>query len=275
MKAKVEGCRSLLMKISLLGTKLQQVVYEEGSRDGPEARRHAGLALMLSPVAKAYASDEAWNIATLAIQVHGAIGYMRDLPLEQYVRDIKVLTIWEGTNYIQSQDLVRDKLGFGRQSLVLQHFEEDVRAFLAGVDAHPDLAREYERVELALRAVLETMAWVRRQADDGELLKISQFCTRILQMFGDLLAAWGLLEAAAVADRVLREPAIDDARRDFCRGKLKTMRFFVYNLLPRLFNNRDIIADSDNALVEMQSAEFAYAGGAGRWGGRNSRCGAP
>jgi acyl-CoA dehydrogenase len=71
MKAKVEGCRSLLLKISVLGTKLQQVVYEQGSRDGAEARRYAGLALMLSPVAKAYASDEAWNIATLAIQVHG------------------------------------------------------------------------------------------------------------------------------------------------------------------------------------------------------------
>jgi acyl-CoA dehydrogenase len=262
MRAKVEGCRALVMKISLNGSKLQQALFQQRSREEPDLKRYAGLALMYSPIAKAYVSDEAWNIATAAIQVHGAVGYMRDLPLEQYARDIKILTIWEGTNYIQAQDLVRDKLGFGRQSLVLQHLEEEVRVFLRGLGERSLLAPEYDRLALALDAVLATMRWVKEQSDAGALLPISQFCTRILQMFGDLIAAWGLLEAAAVAERRLSEVGGADSRRAFYLGKIKTMQFFYYNLLPRLFSNREIIADSGRACVRLDDAEFGFTGAA-------------
>jgi acyl-CoA dehydrogenase len=263
MRAKVEGCRALLAKISMHGTCLQQLTSRGISRDEPQAKRHGGLALTFAPIAKAYVSDEAWNIATLAIQVHGALGYLKDLPLEQYARDIKILTIWEGTNYIQSQDLVRDKLGFGRQSLALQHFEEDLRGFLAGVDAHPELAAEYGRLTQALDSVLATMKWVTEQADAGQLLKISQFCTRVLQMFGDLMAAWGLLEAAAAANRLLKAGGADEAKRAFYSGKIKTMRFFVYNILPRLFSNHEVILNADQSYMQLDDAEFGYPGGAG------------
>ncbi len=262
MRAKVEGCRALLAKISLNGTRLQQLTFALKSREDEEAKRYAELALLYSPIAKAYVSDEAWNIVTLAIQVHGALGYLRETPLEQYARDIKILTIWEGTNYIQSQDLVRDKLGFGRQSLTLMHFEQEVRAFLATADQHPDLSEEFARVTKALDAVLAAMAWVAAQADAGALLKISQFCTRLMQMFGDLMMAWALLEAAAVASQRLRDIAADSSKAAFYSGKIKTMRFFVYNLLPRLFSNHDTVRDADKAYTRMEDAEFGYSEGA-------------
>lgn len=261
MRAKVEGCRALITRVSLYATCMQQMTPEERERDEAILRRHGGLALMLSPIAKAYVSDEAWTIATLAIQVHGAVGYLRDLPLEQYARDIKILTIWEGTNYIQSQDLVRDKLGFGRRSLVLQHFTEELRAFLSGGSQFPDLREDYDRLSRALDSVLATMAWVSGQAEQGRLLEISQFCTRILQMFGDLIAAWGLLEAAGVADRRLSTIAAADPRRPFYRGKIKTMRFFMRNLLPRLFSNFEIITAAESAYVHLDDAEFGFEGG--------------
>jgi acyl-CoA dehydrogenase len=262
MKAKVEGCRSILARIANSATRLQQLTPALlASGEDAEVRRLRGLALFYSPIAKAYVSDEAWNIVTQAIQVHGAVGYMADIPLEQYARDIKILTIWEGTNYIQAQDLVRDKLGFGRHSSILQDFEADLRAFLMKQDDHPDLAPEFQRLTAALQATLAGMRWVTQQADNHELLQVSQVCTRILQMFGDLIAAWGLLEAASVAGRKLREPTTPEFRKPFYRGKIKTMRFFVYNLLPRLFHNHAVIMDAANAYVRLEDAEFGYAEG--------------
>ena len=259
MRAKVEGCRYLLLRISLNATRLQQRVQEQGSREDALAKRYSALALLYSPIAKAYISDEAWNIVTQAIQVHGAIGYMRDLPLEQYARDVKIMTIWEGTNYIQAQDLVRDKLGFGRESLVLQHFTEEVRAFLAARDGESSLGAQYERLGSALEAVLAAMDWVRQRSIEGQLLLISQYCTRVLQMFGDLIAAWGLLDAASVAERRLRDASAEDPRRSFYQGKIKTMRFFFYNLLPRLFTNSEIIQAAEQSFVQIDDAEFGYA----------------
>jgi acyl-CoA dehydrogenase len=246
MRAKVEGCRYLLLRISLNATRLQQRVHERGSRDDVLAKRYSALALLYSPIAKAYISDEAFAVVTQAIQVHGAIGYMRDLPLEQYARDVKIMTIWEGTNYIQAQDLVRDKLGFGRESLVLQHFAEEA---------------QYERLGAALEAVLAAMDWVRQRSLEGQLLVISQYCTRLLQMFGDLIAAWGLLDAASVAERRLRDATADDPRRSFYQGKIKTMSFFFYNLLPRLFTNGEIIQAADRSFVHVDDAEFGYVDG--------------
>jgi len=258
MRAKVEGCRAIITQISRYTTRLQQRAVHTLDRSDPIMKRYSELALLLSPIAKAYVSDEAWSIVTLAIQVHGAVGYLRDLPLEQYARDMKILTIWEGTNYIQSQDFVRDKLGFGRESITVQHFEEELREFVLGADAHPELASDYECLGRALDAVLASVRWVAEHANSGQLLKVSQFCTRILQMFGDLLAAWGLLEAAAAANGRLRELAIDDPARPFYRGKIKTMRFFMTNLLPRLFSNSEILAGSGAAYTHVDDAEFGF-----------------
>ena len=261
MRAKVEGCRYLLLRISLNGTKLQQRLFETGgSREDALVKRYGSLALMYSPIAKAFISDEAWNIVTQAIQVHGAVGYMRDLPLEQYARDVKIMSIWEGTNYIQAQDLVRDKLGFGRESLVLQHFTEDVRAFLATQDPQSGLGAQYERLNAALDAVLNAMDWVKQRSSEGQLLLISQYCTRLLQMFGDLIAAWGLLDAASVAERRLRDAPADNPRRSFYQGKIKTMSFFFYNLLPRLFTNGDIIRAAEQSYVQIDDTEFGFSG---------------
>src|SRR6185437_4361891 len=117
------------------------------------------------------------------------------------------------------------------------------------------LASDYECLGRALDAVLASVRWVAEHANSGQLLKVSQFCTRILQMFGDLLAAWGLLEAAAAANGRLRELAIDDPARPFYRGKIKTMRFFMTNLLPRLFSNSEILAGSGAAYTHVDDAE--------------------
>jgi acyl-CoA dehydrogenase len=263
MKAKVEGCRALLGRISFHSSLIQHFINkpQPESRqvvDEEVVRRHTRLASFYAPIAKAYVSDEAWNIVTSAIQVHGAVGYLRDRPLEQYARDIKILSIWEGTNYIQAQDLVRDKLGFGRQSLVMRDFEEEVAQCLGKSAEFPELAPEFQRLSAALADLRSTLDCVAEQADQARLLEISQFCTRLLAMFGEFIVGWNLMEAACVAAKRLRELAPSDADRPFYRGKIKTAKFYVHNILPGVGAKAAILKAGHASYVEMQSDEFGF-----------------
>jgi alkylation response protein AidB-like acyl-CoA dehydrogenase len=112
MKSAVEGCRSLVALLGDYEAALLLAQAEPDPASAPRAQRYKGLIDMLTPIVKAYCSDQAWRICELAIQVYGGNGYLRDHYVERCARDVKVLSIWEGTNYIQSQFLIRDGLGW-------------------------------------------------------------------------------------------------------------------------------------------------------------------
>ena len=263
MKSKVEGARLLMGRIAFHASMIQHYHYLQDHRgeriDRADLDRHRRLLSLLSPIGKAYVSDEAWNIVTQAIQVHGAEGYLRRRPLEQYARDMKILTIWEGTNYIQSQHLVRDRLGFGRQSTAMQDFEHEVRRVLAQAAGFPELATEFSALEQALGHLRGALADIGRHAEAGKLLLVSQFCTRFLTLFGEVAVGWNLLEAACIAARRLREIDAGDADRAFYSGKLKSVRYFALNVLPRAAVVAQLIRDGDATCVRADSLEFGFA----------------
>jgi len=263
MKAKVEGTRMLLCRISFHSSMIQQLVYRKQKLgeniDREQIEKHGRLALLYAPMAKAYISDECWNVVTQAIQVHGAVGYFRDRPLEQYARDLKILTIWEGTNYIQSQDLVRDKLGFGRQSLAMKDFEGEVQTCLSRRNEYPELTPEYAVLESALAELISTLETIQRYASVGRQLVISQFCTRFLGMFGDVVTAWNLLEAASVAACALRTSQLEDKEAEFYRGKLASARFFCHNILPSVASRAQVIRTAEHSFVHIDPADFGFS----------------
>lgn len=266
MKAKVEGCRILMGRIAYHASMVQHLEHLRDhcgqAIDRAELDRHSRLMFMYSPIGKAYNSDEAWKVVTQAIQVHGAEGYLRRRPLEQYARDMKILTIWEGTNYIQAQHLVRDRLGFGRQSMALRDFEDEVGRCLVQAPEFPELAREFDAVGQALQHLKDALHDIGRHADAGRLLLVSQFCSRLLTMFGEVIVGWNLLEAACIAVQRLRTIAADDPDREFYNGKLKVARYFAHNVLPQVACSREVIARGDDSFVHAASAEFGFAEGA-------------
>jgi acyl-CoA dehydrogenase len=257
MKAKVEGCRALIGKLTDHATSIQQLQCRDPV-DAAAIDRHMKRIQLYTPIVKAYVSDEAWRIATLAMQVHGAVGYLRDRPLEQYLRDIKVLSIWEGTNYMQAQDLVRDKLAFGRQSLLMRYFAEDLRRFLARRGEFPRLAAEFERVSDTFAALIAALEAIKGLAGGGRVAVVSQFCTRFLEMFAEIVLGWVLLEAACVAERALHRLADGDADRAFYNGKIKAARFFIHNILPGVEQKAAILASADRSFVAMDETEFGF-----------------
>src|SRR5204862_1011546 len=100
------------------------------------AEYHIGQLDLLVPLVKAYGSDQAFLICATAIQVYGGAGYLHDWPVEQYCRDSKVFSIYEGTNHIQAMDLVGRKL-MQRSGANVQAFGKDVAAFVAAHKEHP------------------------------------------------------------------------------------------------------------------------------------------
>lgn len=257
MKAKVEGGRALVGRITLWTSQLQQLRQTGDAALKPQIDRLQRLISLFGPLSKAYLSEEIWNVVTQAIQVHGAVGYLRNNPLEQYARDVKVLTLWEGTTYIQAQDLVRDKLAFGRKAGVMREFEDELRKLLGRQAEWPELGPEFDALSSALRVLGDTLGDIGRLAEAQKLLAISQFATRYLMAFGDVVIAWNLLEAATVAQRRLRELPADAADAPFYRGKVKTARYFIRNVLPRVDAVASLIARAEHAHVEVDSLELS------------------
>ncbi len=257
MRAAVEGCRSLVGRLTREVTKIQQMVAAGLDKDAME--RPARLILLYTPLVKAYVSDQAWKVASQAIQVHGGVGYLRDLPIEQYCRDIRVLSIWEGTNYIQAQDLIREKLGFGRQAIAMRYFAEDVGTLLAQRAEYPALDGEFVLLEQSLAHLAATLDAVQGHVAAGRIAQVPQICTRFLELFGDVAAGWGLLEAACVATRALADG--DGADAPFYIGKIKTARFFARNTLRSVADRAALIIRLDDNVVRLDSAEFGFVEG--------------
>ncbi|MDP9043681.1 MAG: acyl-CoA dehydrogenase [Pseudomonadota bacterium] len=260
MKSRVEGCRGLLGKLSAAVTQAS-ILEADPDADPAAAERCRKLAGLLTPVCKAFISDESWHVCTQAVQVHGGRGYTDACPVEQNSRDVRILSIWEGTNYVQSQDLVRDKLGFGRHAILMRYFREALDASLAQRAANaadPVFACWFAQLRAAAEALERSLACLGAAVQAGAMAASSQFFTRFLAMFGMTGAAWALLEAACVAQPRLADPHVAKNREEsaFYRGKLKSAGHYYANILPLVHTHAAAIAAIGDAAWTASADEL-------------------
>jgi acyl-CoA dehydrogenase len=254
MKSRVEGARILLGRIAHSGLKLHQMALSGAPRE--MVAKVERLSILLAPVAKAHISDDSWHVISLALQVHGAKGYLQDLPIEQNLRDARILSIWEGTNYIQAQDLIRDKLRFGCETLLFIDFRDAVRESIEQARLQDCLVADAAQLERALDGLHQVMAAIGQQASSQEFLPVAQFCTRVMGLFGTIAIGWGLLDAACVAAAAIeRDPNYDEA---FYRGKLKTAHFYMTNVVAEVTARIPHLCAMAEGYVQMNSDEFGY-----------------
>ncbi|WP_205017984.1 citrate/2-methylcitrate synthase [Pseudomonas arsenicoxydans] len=258
MKARVEGCRGLLGKLT--GASTQAFVLEaESVLDEARVEKYRKLVLLFTPVCKAFVSDQAWKICELAIQVHGGVGYTDAYPVEQNARDVKILSIWEGTNYIQSQDLVRDKLGFGRNSRLIKYFREELDTFLRNkTKVSAELQEQFPLLENAMAAVERALSQIGEYVRAGRTHETSQFFTRFLEMIGLTASAWVLLESACLAERQLQQPLAGEEAA-FYRGKVKIAHYFFANILPTVTQHAHTIENMLAAHCSITLDELVQA----------------
>jgi alkylation response protein AidB-like acyl-CoA dehydrogenase len=260
-KAYAEGMRALVLYTATIQDTLQ-IAAEQGRTD--EAA--AGLNDLLLPVVKGVGSERSYEMLTLSLQTLGGSGFLQDYPIEQYIRDAKIDSLYEGTTGIQGLDLffrkiVRDNgQAFGALLATIKDF--------AAADGGNGRLKA-ERAALAeaaghVEAMAGTMAGFLMTAADqpAEVYKTGLNTTRLLMALGDLVIAWLLLTHAEIAllklDGLgkLDEIGADSADRDFYAGKLGAARFFAATVLPRLAAERSIVEATTLDLMELPEGAF-------------------
>ena len=214
---------------------------------------------LLLPVIKGVGSERAYEMLTLSLQTLGGSGFLQDYPMEQYIRDAKIDSLYEGTTAIQSLDfffrkIIRDS-GAGVTSLLAE-----IRQF---AQADADGTLKTERAALAdaiasIEAMLGTLSGyaVASLERPAEVYKVGQHSVRFLMAFGDLVIAWLLGRQAEVAAQALGTGGVSAADHAFYTGKLAAARFFATTVLPRLDSDQKVIEQATNDLMDLPEEGF-------------------
>jgi len=254
-KAYAEGMRALVLYAASIQDALQ-VAAAEGRTD----ETLAGLNDLLLPVVKGVGSERSYEMLTLSLQTLGGSGFLQDYPIEQYIRDAKIDSLYEGTTGIQSLDLffrkiVRDN-GKAFGALL-----GTIRDFAAAEGGNGRL--KAERAALAeaaghVEAMITAMVGALMASADqpAEVYKAGLNTTRLLMALGDLVIGWLLLTHAEIAQRRLDEIDAAHPDRDFYAGKLAAARFFAATVLPRLAAERKVAEETTLDLMELPEGAF-------------------
>jgi alkylation response protein AidB-like acyl-CoA dehydrogenase len=254
MKAKVEGTRALAIKLALHADMARALAES----DPGAAARHEGQVDLLTPVVKAYSSDQGFRVAEMAVQIYGGAGFVEDHPAEQYLRDAKIFSIYEGTNHIQALDLVSRKLG-ARGGGNFAEFLKEIGDFVSEHSARPGLGAE-------LGALGEAAATLQRGAGalmgffmGGKLDQVTLVASPFLESLSEVAVAHVLLEAAVVAEGRLRREEDDLAHEDveFYRGKVLAAKYFASYMLPQTQARVNAIIAGDRSPLDMPDGGFA------------------
>jgi alkylation response protein AidB-like acyl-CoA dehydrogenase len=248
-KAYVEGGFALCLYAARL-------VDEQKTGETEAARHEAGLLLdILTPIVKAWPSEWCLHANYLAIQIHGGYGYTRDYQPEQFYRDNRLNPIHEGTNGIQSLDLLGRKAAMqGGRALKLLAAKMLHTAAEAQQSASADLRTWGEQLAGSVRAAGETTAVLLGKAGAGEVDLALANSAVYLDMMGHIVVAWIWLQQALLASAVMDRASSEDEA--FYRGKLAACRYFFHWELPKTQAQKRLLDSLDTTCLDMQDAWF-------------------
>ncbi len=254
-KAYAEGMRALVLYTATQQDAVQDAAAR-GERDEPAER----LNDLLLPIVKGIGSERSYELLALSLQTLGGSGYLQDYPIEQYLRDSKIDTLYEGTTSIQGMDLFFRKIVRDRGA-VLTALAGEIQSFVDSDCGNGRLKEERALLRTALgdvQAMLGAMVGylTAAQEDVRNVYKVGQNTTRLLMSLGDLIIAWLLQREAAVANDTL-DAGVSSARdRAFYEGKIAAARFFATTVLPELSARRVVAENTDSALMDLPETAF-------------------
>jgi alkylation response protein AidB-like acyl-CoA dehydrogenase len=213
---------------------------------------------LLVPLLKAYGSDQSFQICATAIQVYGGAGYLKDWPVEQYCRDSKIFSIYEGTNHIQAMDLVGRKL-MQRGGANVQAFGKDVAAFVAANKEHATLKDAVAVLAQAMEALTGTGGKFMQWFGGGKMEMVPAAANRFLEMMAETTLGWLLLDAAVIAEAAAAKLPSDHPDRPFYEGKRFAAQYFALNVLPGVVAKAQLIAREDRSALDIPANAFAPA----------------
>jgi alkylation response protein AidB-like acyl-CoA dehydrogenase len=257
LKAYVEGMRGLYLYTAAL--------QDGASGFGGDSDAAAKVHDLLLPVIKGFGAERSWHLLSDALQVFGGSGYMRDLPIEQYIRDAKVDTLYEGTTAIQSMDFFFRKVARDGGAAFSQFTGEIAATIDADHDARLDLERDaLSRALLDVQRMSQLLFGYLGEAlqDPKSIYRVGRHTVRFLLAVGDLAVGWRLFCQAKVALRAIDDAIEDgtdvtgDAGLAFYQGKVTAARFFARTVLPELSTRVSVIEADDDGLMDLDEAAF-------------------
>jgi hypothetical protein len=203
---------------------------------------------------KGYSSEKAYELLATSLQVFGGVGYTQDFPIEQYIRDAKIDTIYEGTTGIQALDLFFRKIARDQGSALASLAAEIVEFVKGGVDDDP-LAVEREKLgtilddaQTQLGSVVENLM-SSLSGDKEEIYKVGLQADALLESLSEVVIAWQMLRQAEVAiEKVDEDP--------FYRGKVESARWLLNDLAPKVAARRDAAIAEDGSLMDLPVEAF-------------------
>jgi alkylation response protein AidB-like acyl-CoA dehydrogenase len=261
--------RSLMVQKSFAEAMRALVLYTATWQDKIQLAEHAGddtdLGLfnavndLLLPIVKGYGSERSWTLlGTESLQTLGGAGFLQEYPIEQYVRDAKIDTLYEGTTAIQGQDFFFRKI-VKDQGRALGVVAGEIQAFIDSEAGNGRLKNERQLLATALEdanAMVGHMINDLMSAQDEirNIYKVGLNTSRLLMALGDVVCAWLLLRQAEVA----LEKLGGDAGKDqaFYEGKIAAAQFFAQHNLPKISAERAIAEATDLSLMDLDEAAF-------------------
>ncbi|MBP2454866.1 acyl-CoA dehydrogenase [Mycolicibacterium lutetiense] len=226
---------------------------------GIEGELAAKVNDLLLPIVKGVGSERAYEKLTESLQTFGGSGFLQDYPVEQYIRDAKIDSLYEGTTAIQAQDfffrkIIRDK------GQALAFVAGEIEQFIKNETGNGRLKTERALLATALEDVQGMAATLTgylmaAQEDQAAIYKVGLGSVRFLMSVGDLLLGWLLARQAAVAIEKLDAGATGEDRT-YLEGKIAAASFFAKNMLPLLTSTRQVIETIDNEVMELDEAAF-------------------
>jgi len=254
-KAYAEGLRAV---IAYTGSVQDRIIV--GQHNGTDTSVDEAINDLLLPIVKGVGSERSYDQLAQALQTFGGSGYLQDYPLEQYIRDAKIDTLYEGTTAIQGQDFFFRKIVKNRGA-ALGAVSAEIGQFLESIAEEGRLKEEREAVQKALENFggmvgAMTQQLMSAQDDITNVYKVGQNTTRLLLSAGDLLVGYLLLRQAATALRRLDDNGLSNAERAFYAGKPAVARFFAQTVLPELAARRASVESTDNSLMDVAEDSF-------------------
>ena len=255
-KSYAEGMRALIAYTAYWQDMIELAEAGDSDVDIDMALRMNDLLL---PVVKGVGSERSYEMLAVGLQTFGGSGFLQDYPLEQYIRDAKIDTLYEGTTAIQGLDFFFRKM-VKDQFKAIFHLAAQITETVKGDEGSGQLAAERELLGKALEDVQGIVGvmgqWaMASQQDSREIYKVGLNSTRLLMASGDLIIGWLLLRQAEVASQAL---AAGPSERDrvFYEGKVETARWFARNRLPLLAAERAVAEATTLDIMDLPEEAF-------------------
>ena len=251
-KSYSEGMRALVLYTASIQDEIELAVI---AGDTDRTKDMEALNDLLLPIVKGYGSEKSWTLlGTESLQTFGGAGFTRDWPIEQYVRDAKIDTLYEGTTAIQGLDFFFRKIvKDGGRAIGL--LGKEIKTFAETGGVH---AAEKEALLKALgdlNAIIATLVAhaMESQTDPEKIYTVGLNTSRCLMAVGDIITAWLLLRQADIALEKIPNAGKD---LEFYNGKIASAKFFVTNYLPHITADRKIVEATDNSIMNISDAAF-------------------